>query len=363
MVDPSPLLKNRCVNDDELAETSKQMTAAELDAARRRLETLVNTLIEASVSVLNDEERSAHDGSVGLDATPVPLFSRGPSKRAGRCASDPDGGWYVREGDHRDTWALEATIATTAPAPGADPRHPNLSIGLTLTRPGEDPGGTGARALASVVARGHRAGYLGADRAYTAALPERFHLPVAALGYQAVMDYRIDQLGIQAKQRWRHLGRANLVLPGHAGIAHLSHDRLPGQHHRLRHLPSPHRRPVRLPPQTQRRPRRRRLRTEKLPALGQHPGLMCPLRAASLTLVWPARRADQSARPTRRTTQSLRPDRHHHRPRHRRPPPPNTPLRIGEVGPALRHTAQHHRRTQRFLKDPAHEAHAQPARR
>jgi len=47
VVDPSPLLKNRCVNDDELAETSKQMTAAELDAARRRLETLVNTLIRS----------------------------------------------------------------------------------------------------------------------------------------------------------------------------------------------------------------------------------------------------------------------------------------------------------------------------
>ena len=67
-----------------------------------------------------------------------------------------------------------------------------------MTRPGEDPGGTGARVLASIAARGHKAGWPGYDRAYTQALPERFHLPARALGYQPVMDYRDDQLGIQA---------------------------------------------------------------------------------------------------------------------------------------------------------------------
>jgi hypothetical protein len=69
---------------------------------------------------------------------------------------------------------------------------------VALTRPGEDPGGTGARVLASIAARGHKTGWLGFDRAYTAALPERFHLPARALGYKPVMDYRADQPGIQA---------------------------------------------------------------------------------------------------------------------------------------------------------------------
>ena len=95
-------------------------------------------------------------------------------------------------------WALEATIATTARPPGAPPATPNLVTGMAMTRPGEDPGGTGARVLASVAARGHKTGHLGCDRACTAALPERFHLPARALGYRPVMDYRADQLGIQA---------------------------------------------------------------------------------------------------------------------------------------------------------------------
>ena len=177
------------------------MTPDQAAAARGRLEALVNALLEASVSVLSGEERAASGGGTGLDATPVPLFSRGPSRRAGLSASDPDGGWYAREGDHREReddkgkplckicWALEATIATTARPPHAEPGCPNLAIGMAMARPGEDPGGTGARVLASIAARGHRASWLGYDRAYTAALPGRFHLPARALGYS---DYLPD---------------------------------------------------------------------------------------------------------------------------------------------------------------------------
>ena len=210
VIDPSPLPKNRRLTQEDLARRTRPMTPAQAQAARARLEAFINGLLEASISVLTGEERAAYDGCTGLDATPVPLFSRGPSKRAGLCASDPDGGWYVREGDHREreddkgkplrkiAWALEATIATTARPPGAPPAHPDLAIGLALARPGEDPGGTGARVLASIAARGHKTGWLGYDRAYTQAIPGRFHLPARALGYSPVMDYRGDQLGIQA---------------------------------------------------------------------------------------------------------------------------------------------------------------------
>jgi hypothetical protein len=210
VIDPSPLPKNRRLTPGQLAARTRKMTPAQAEAARQRLEEFINSLLEASISILDEKERAAFDGSAGLDATAVPLFSRGPSKRTGLCASDPDGGWYVREGDHRDAedhkgrkrtkiaWALEAAIATTARPPGAEPGCPNLAIGLALTRPGEDPGGTGARVLASIAARGHKAGWLGFDRAYTAALPRKFHLPARALGYQPVMDYRADQLAIQA---------------------------------------------------------------------------------------------------------------------------------------------------------------------
>jgi hypothetical protein len=373
VVDPSPLPKNRCVSDDELAEASKEMTTSEVEAARGRLEALVNTLIEASVSVLTDDERAGVDGSVGLDATPVPLFSRGPSKRAGRCASDPDGGWYVREGDHRDTedpttgkrrtkiaWALEATIATTAPAPGAVPSHPNLAIGIAFTRPGEDPGGTGTRVLASVAARGHRPGYLGADRAYTAALPERFHLPVAALGYQVVMDYRIDQLGIQANTGGAVLVEGDWYCPSMPqALVSATADLRAGTIDRVTYQA---RIAARAPYRLKRKdgPDADGYERRSCPALGEHPRLMCPLREASLSPRDGRMKVlDPPADPPKVCGQvaiTIAPD---VGARHRQALPFASEEWARRYA-TLRNTIEG---LNGFLKDPAHEALAQPARR
>jgi hypothetical protein len=80
VADPSPLPKNRRLTEDELKARTKPMTPDQATAARDRLEALVNALLEASVSVLTEDERAAFGGGTGLDATPVPLFSRGPSR-------------------------------------------------------------------------------------------------------------------------------------------------------------------------------------------------------------------------------------------------------------------------------------------
>jgi hypothetical protein len=295
VMDPSGLPKNRRLTAQDLAARAKRLTPAQAQAARARLETFINALAEASISALADDEAAAYDGSTGLDATPVPLFSRGPSKRAGLCASDPDGGWYVREGDHRERednkgkplrkicWALEATIATMARPPGAPPACPNLAAGLALTRPGEDPGGTGARVLASVAARGRKPGPLGFDRAYTAALPGRFHLPVKALGYQPVMDYRRDQLGIQANTGGALLVEGTWYCPALPEPLITATTRL-RDHAITGELYDQHI-AARSPWQLKHKdgPDADGYQRLSCPATGRHPGLICPLRAASLS--------------------------------------------------------------------------------
>jgi hypothetical protein len=295
VADPSALPKNRRLTQDELRARTRPMTPDQATAARGRLEALANALLEASVSVLDEEERAAFDGCTALDATPVPLFSRGPSRRAGLSASDPDGGWYVREGDHRDReddkgkplrkicWALEATIAVTARPPGALPTMPNLAIGMAMARPGEDPGGTGARVLASVAARGHQTGPLGYDRAYTAALPSRFHLPARALGYSPVMDYRADQLGIQANTGGAILVEGTWYCPAlpepliTATASLRDHDTDRELYQQQIAARAAYRLKRKDGPDTD--------GYERLacPALGNHPGLMCPLRETSLS--------------------------------------------------------------------------------
>jgi hypothetical protein len=66
-----------------------------------------------------------------------------------------------------------------------------------LHRPGVDPGPNAISALRSVVERGHPTRWLACDRAYSNARPENFQLPTRAIGYDLVLDYRTDQLGIQ----------------------------------------------------------------------------------------------------------------------------------------------------------------------
>lgn len=102
-VDPSPLPKNLCVVDEVLSARAKPIADVESSARAASLLGLCNSLLEQSAKLMRVDELTSYDGSIGLDATPVPLFSRGPSKSKGTSASDPDGGWFVREGDHRDS--------------------------------------------------------------------------------------------------------------------------------------------------------------------------------------------------------------------------------------------------------------------
>jgi hypothetical protein len=370
--DPSPLPKNRCLTPAELTAASREMTPEQATAARTRLGILTNALIEASVSVLNATEQAAFDGATGLDATAVPLFSRGPSRRTGLCASDPDGGWYVREGDHRDAedhtgkrrtriaWALEATIATMARTPGPPPGHPNLALGLALTRPGEDPGGTGARVLASLAARGHKTGPLGADRAYTAARPESFHLPVRALGYSPVMDYRIDQLGIQANSGGALLVEGTWYCPAMPGplIEATTDHRSAAITKDLYADRIAARNPYRLKPKDG--PDQDGYQRQSCPAAGPRPKIMCTLREASLSprdgRIKVFEPPHDPPRICRQSAITIAPDAGA---RHRQDLPFASPAWQDRYA-TLRNTIEG---LNGFIKDPAHEAIAAPARR
>ena len=372
VMDPSALPKNRRLTAGQLIAKTRELAPGQAEAARQRLEAFINSLLEASISVLTEEERAAYDGSAGLDATAVPLFSRGPSRRAGLCASDPDGGWYVREGDHRDrednkgkplrklAWALEATIAAMARPPGAEPASPNLAIGVALARPGADPGGTGARVLASAAARGHQAGWLGFDRAYTAALPGRFHLPARALGYKPVMDYRADQLGIQAtaggtlliEGSWYCPALPEPLISATASLRDHAIDR-PAYDTQIA---------ARAPYRLKRKdgPDADGYQRLSCPALGRHPGLMCPLRPASLQprdgrpkVLTPPQEPPKACR---QTTITIPPDAGA---RYRQDLPYGSPAWHARYA-TLRNTIEG---LNGYAKDTAHEALAQPGRR
>ena len=83
VIDPSPEPKDRVLAEKELAARRKKLTEAEVATRQKALEKLVADLLEASVRVCSSDELSGFDGSVGLDATPVPLWSRAPRRAGG----------------------------------------------------------------------------------------------------------------------------------------------------------------------------------------------------------------------------------------------------------------------------------------
>ncbi len=56
---PSALPKNRRLTQDDLTARTRPVTPAQAEAARGRLEAFINSLLEASISVLTSEERAA----------------------------------------------------------------------------------------------------------------------------------------------------------------------------------------------------------------------------------------------------------------------------------------------------------------
>jgi hypothetical protein len=231
-IDPSPLPKNRRLSPREFEAAAAQhcerfeLTDELLEERHDRLSWICNAILEASFSALPRSLRRRWRGSVGLDATAVPAFSRDEKRvrnrklpRAKRRilehAADPDAGLYVRttDGDRErgavvspsgkrlrsGFWAYEASIVVTGNGqPALDPDFPSLVVGMApLHRPSTGVAANAMTALSSIVGRSHPAAWLAADRAYTHALAEEFQLPARALGYDLVLDYRADQLGVQ----------------------------------------------------------------------------------------------------------------------------------------------------------------------
>ena len=228
LMDHSDRPKDRRLDEDVylalFAHRAAQRSDADRQEAYERLHWFINRLLEASFLMLPRKYRRAWNGSVSVDATVIPAFARperrAPGKKRGRDrpvlrrSSDPDGAWYVRTGDHRDDelaspssakhiWGYEATLVVCGylKVAGEVPL-PVLVVAMPpLHEPGREPGRNAVRALTNLRDRGHPAGRLAADNNYSAAKPEDFQLPARALGYDLLLNYRIDQLGVQAESK------------------------------------------------------------------------------------------------------------------------------------------------------------------
>lgn len=217
VIDPFPAPHNRLLTKAEWADILAARDPE--DAARKqvRIDWVANRFVEATLRMVPREIRRRWKGNVCIDATPVPAFGkRGTTKKSDWVGIEPDAAWYVREGDHRDRddspdaggkkgkatekhiWGWEATfVVMSTNDPSGPDQFPYLVAAMGFGKPGHDVAGHGTRAFSSIVERGHPVGYAIADRAYFPnSVPENLQLPVRALGYDLIFDYREDQLGV-----------------------------------------------------------------------------------------------------------------------------------------------------------------------
>ncbi|MFD7598887.1 hypothetical protein ACFV6D_38435, partial [Kitasatospora sp. NPDC059812] len=218
-------------------------------------------------------------------------------------ATDPDAAWYVCDGDHRDPagtatggkrakarralFDYEATLVVsgdTTPTRDLPPhlRLPALALAFTVHKPGHDPAGNALTALQDPNRRGYKPGWLAADRAYSSAQPDTFHLPLLDLGYRPLWDYRRDQLGIQGSHAGALLVDGtwycpNIPAPLITATADLLNKKIDRTtwRHRVDARPAYRLRPKAAPDQ-------RGARRLLCPAAGTHPTAACPIKPRSL---------------------------------------------------------------------------------
>jgi len=211
VIDPYPAPRKRRMSRDEFARIEALRDPAEVARREIRLNQFSNELVMATWQMLSRDVRRRWKGNVCVDATPVAAFAQGYTKRA-PMTLEHDAAWYVREGDHRDTgdksgrvspkflFGWEATIViATSSDPGRVADFPLLATGMAFDKPGFNVAENAMRIFHSMREHGMPVGLAAGDRAYwPIAKAEKLQLPMRALGYTNVNDYRDDQLGIQA---------------------------------------------------------------------------------------------------------------------------------------------------------------------
>jgi hypothetical protein len=228
-IDPSPLPKNRRTAWEDLHRLKRDLAVDDMERLQASLDWVCNQMLEAAWRTLPRAVRRQYRGNACIDATPMKVRVR--FYNATVCASDPDAGIYVRDGDHtdpsdKDTSAVKGKvkrfqrknsvrffaydvhlIVAADTRPGVKQHLPSVPLAMTVTRPGEDPAGSARRMFASTDQRNHPTAYLSGDALYSNQNEDEYQIPALAAGRKVVMTYTDAQLGNQGS----HASGAHLV--------------------------------------------------------------------------------------------------------------------------------------------------------
>jgi hypothetical protein len=229
LVDEFPGRRDKILTGVEFREMVNARNAADCAMRRNRMFALGNALLEGSRLCMPKELLDRSDGNISLDATFVGLYGKSgnqsPENLTGdRRTTNPDGGWYQREGSHgavthldaevfnkadaskkykgtpegKRNWGIEIEIARMNPNLHEEGRQfPLLTVGVSYHIPGAIVG-EGVRIADSLLERGHKPNLFIVDRAYSNGLYFEYAVPLRLRGYKHVFNYRENDFGEQA---------------------------------------------------------------------------------------------------------------------------------------------------------------------
>ena len=208
-IDPSVLPKNRNIEWAELDKQKRFLTVGRQQLLQARLDWVCNRLLETAFRCLPRRIRRKYKGSACIDATPLPLYSTGRGIQNAFASADPDGGFYLRDGDHSEAatgkrfWALEVHLIVAVDCHHGNRAYlPALPLSMTTDRPGFDPAGAARRMFAYLnQIKDLPRKWLAGDLLYTDQLPGKFQDPARAAGYQPVLGYGPKHHGRQGTHR------------------------------------------------------------------------------------------------------------------------------------------------------------------
>ena len=314
LVDPYPA-RRQLMNTAE-RDYQRSLRDADTMALRRaRLDWLCNAILDMSIRELPEHARAAWQGDISIDQTKLPAVSSrgrrawkrkngvGQGAEPDSLIMEMDADWYNHAPDYRgqddgreraraNTWGYALNIAVMVPSqptndPAAPLPFPTLAVGMKLSTPIVDNVADDTVAmLASIVDRGYPAGRVTGDKDYFAKQkPENLALPVRALGYSPVTDYRVadddrhSSLGVQG-----HVGGA-LIVEGRmycpampTGLVNATKDRNAGKISDDIYLRRVEEQRPLYEVQRKEKPDEHGAYPVQCPALGLSPTVTCPLR-------------------------------------------------------------------------------------
>lgn len=214
LVDPYPFARNGLMKADDYATQYSHITTGEGKTAHQlkldRINWLCNALVRASVQTTPKEFLHKYRGNASIDASLIPITGApNPTKEIyNRQNPDPFSGRYRREGNHdgqgakTDRPGYEVETATMAwNRPHESQLFPSLITAVGFHRPGALVGHGMALIEQHKAAFGLDRFLVMADRAYNNGRINEFHIPARKAGVELVIDYKLEDRGLQGHYR------------------------------------------------------------------------------------------------------------------------------------------------------------------